>query len=84
MTSSIDSRQMPVEQAQEWQRLIDGLNLEELAKTPARGPQGADRFQYDLVITSGGERYQLVLNDPAVPDPLKPIVERMTALARRG
>ena len=42
----------------------------------------ADAFQYDLVIEAGGRRHEVRVNDPAVPVELKPLLARLTELAR--
>ena len=39
---------------------------------------GADRFQYDLTLVRGGERRSVRLREGAVPDALRPVLDRLS------
>ncbi len=45
---------------------------------------GADRFVYRLAVERDGDRHELTFGEQAVPEPLRPVVDRLVARARGG
>ena len=43
-------------------------------RSPIPGP-GADTYQYELEVEGGGDRHQVVVQQTAVPDDLRPLIE---------
>jgi hypothetical protein len=41
--------------------------------------KGADRFQYELTIEGPDDRHELVMSEDAIPDELRPLVDRLRA-----
>jgi hypothetical protein len=58
-------------EAAEVERLLDEL-------PPADRPRGADRFQYELRVTRGGETRAATLHEGAIPEEIRPLIDRLT------
>ena len=72
---TVDTSQLPAEQARELSELIEGVDLEDLARrSPLRG-RGADRFQYDLTVIAGEEERHVSLSEDAMPAELRPLIQ---------
>jgi hypothetical protein len=84
LRSTLDTATLPPAQAAEVAALVDRVDLAALARQARQAgpPRGADRFQYDLTVERGGRRQHLSLPDGAVPDELRPLLDRMIAEAR--
>lgn len=81
---SVDSRELPQEEAAELATLVEGVDLPALAgRQPEPGAGRPDRFQYDLAITRGDGSYRLQLREGEVPPELMPLIDRLLDLARR-
>jgi hypothetical protein len=66
--------------------LVAQANLPELAgRSPIRGP-GADVYQYELALEGDGPPSRVVVQQTAVPEQLRPLIERLErrAEAERG
>lgn len=81
---SVDTATLPPQQARELERLVAAADLPGLVARPAPPGRGADRFQYDLTIVHGGESHRLRVRDGSVPPQLRPLLDRLLALARRS
>lgn len=51
--------------------------FDEAGEHPERA-RGADRFQFDLTLVRGAERRSVRVREGAVPDALRPVVDRLT------
>jgi hypothetical protein len=57
--------------------LVAEADLPKLAeRSPIRGP-GADVYQYELVLEGDGPPRRVVVQQTAVPDELRPLIERL-------
>jgi emfourin len=79
-------------------RALEGLDLSGLAAgddagddpavdgpgTPPPGPGQPDRFHYDLAVDSDDGRQELSFGETAVPEALRPVVDRLVQRARTG
>lgn len=81
--ASVDTAQLPPEQALEIQELLDKIDLAALGERPLRLSRGADRFQYDITVTRGSERYTASIGESEVSPELRPLIDRLTEIARR-
>jgi hypothetical protein len=68
---------------------LDGLDLRRLmGQPPGAGgpspPEGGqpDRFQYALVIDRDGEHHEVSFGETALPEVLRPVVDRLVKRAR--
>jgi hypothetical protein len=59
------------DEAAELERLLDELPA-------ADPPRGADRFQYELRLTRGGETRVVTLHEGAIPAEIRPLIDRLT------
>ena len=74
-----DTEDLPAEEAAEVEQLVAGADLDELAaRSPIRG-RGADRFQYDLVVTEGEKARQVSITEDASSAELRALFERLLA-----
>lgn len=81
LTTRVDTEELPPPEAEELARLVERADLQTLAKRPP-GPGRADRFQYDLAITLEDRRYEVTLGETEVPETARPLLDRLTELAR--
>lgn len=87
LETSVDLAALTQEDAAEIEHDLAAVDLEALARSsPLRGP-GADGYQYDLTVQRGGETREVTVGETAVPDELRPLIDRLTrraAAERRG
>jgi hypothetical protein len=77
---ALDSADLPAAERDALEALIARARFFELSAEPAR-PR-PDAFQYDLEIEHAGRRHAVCVHDPVEPEALRPLLERLTALAR--
>jgi emfourin len=65
---------------------LAGVDVDALAAgvTTPGGPGAPDRFTYRLAVDRDGRRSELTFGERAVPEPLRPVVDRLVARARSG
>jgi emfourin len=80
LRTEVDTAKLADDQAREYDDMLSGLDLPRLAGTQNTG--GADRFQYDLAIHLGDEKYAMHYGEQSLPSELKPLVTRLTQDAR--
>jgi hypothetical protein len=84
--AAVDTIALPPEQGREIAELVGRVDFATLAdQTGSAGSapsRGADRFQYDLTVQLGDQRYRVSLPESAVPAELKPLLSRMLHYAR--
>lgn len=83
LETSVDLAELPQEEAADLEHDLAGVDLDALALgSPLRGP-GADAYQYDLTVQRGGETRELTVTETAVPDELRPLIDRLTRRAAK-
>src|SRR4051794_7431872 len=75
---SLDSEDLSAEEAAEFERLLAALD--DVPAAPP--PPGADRFQYELRVTRGGQTRTVTLPEGAIPAGLRPLIDRPTRPCR--
>lgn len=80
VTLPLEPEELEPAEVGEVERMLAGVDLEELARRPRR-PGGPDRFTYELEVERGGERHAVTLSEEEVPEGLKPALRRLTKLA---
>jgi hypothetical protein len=70
---SLDSDDLSAEEAAEFEPLLAALD-----DAPAAAAPGADRFQYELRVTRGGQTRTVTLHEGAIPAELRPLLDRLT------
>ncbi len=81
LRSSLDTSQLPPEEAAVIEALVEGANLGQLPSPSAR-PGAVDRFQYDLAVTRGGERLAVSVGENEVTPELRQLIDEVMARRR--
>ena len=80
---SVDTTSLPDDEARP---LCDAIHAARFFDLPANLPPqmaGADRFHYTLTVATAEQRHTVEMGETAVPDELRPLLRRLTVLARR-
>jgi hypothetical protein len=79
----LDTDDLPAGEAAHLARLLE--TARSALTDTARSHPAPDRFQYDLTIESGQSRIEShTLCEPDVPESVRPLIEQLTAMARRS
>ncbi|HEX8918925.1 MAG TPA: protealysin inhibitor emfourin [Chloroflexota bacterium] len=81
LTNSVDTAQLPPDQAAALEKLIGDAGFFDLPERLAPAKPVPDRFEYEVTVTSGEQSHTLVVNDAAAPASLKPLLNYLTTLA---
>ena len=84
LKASVDADNLPLDQAGELDALLRAADFFSLPERPAQPGSGADRFQYDITVTQGGRRHSVSIGESGLPPALRPLIDRLTDLARKG
>jgi len=75
LAMAADSEELPGEEAERLEALVRDLDLDDLAhRSPLRGG-GADRYQYDVVVTDEAGRYEITTSEDATPAELRALLD---------
>ncbi len=81
---SLDTNDLPPEEARALIRLVERADLAGLSKrSPIRG-SGADRFQYDLTITRGDEKQHVSVAEGKVTSELRALIDKLLEKPAQG
>jgi hypothetical protein len=53
----------------------------DLPKVASEKPSGADRFQYEIHVDDGGSKQRAVVQEGAMPEPVRKLVDRVQELS---
>lgn len=81
---TIDTETLPSEQAKELESLVDAAGFFELPAIVSTPSSGADRLNYRISIEAEGKKHTIETSDAVAPDSLRPLLRRLTVLARSG
>ncbi len=81
LSASVDTEQLPPETAASIRQALERVDLDALDASGITA-QGADRFQYDLIVRLGDKRKQASFGETAMPDELRPVIDLLIATAR--
>ncbi len=81
--SSLDTSELPPDDAAMIEALVEAANLGQLPSTAAR-PGEVDRFQYDLSVTRGGQRLAVSVGEKEVTPELRRLIDEVMARRRRS
>ena len=74
-TIAADTEELPEQEARQLENLVEQADIETLAqRSPLRG-RGADRFQYDLVVSHGGARREVTASEDVASSELRALVD---------
>ncbi len=80
--ASVDVAGLPPDAAAAVRDALSRVDLAALSDRPPGPPSGADRFQYDLTVTTGDRSQSVSLQESEVPAELRPLIKALLPLAR--
>jgi Emfourin len=80
---SINTDDLPPEEASKLTDLTREAKLEDLAQRSPIGGRGYDRFQYDLTVEDAGRRVKVTVAEDAASPELKSLINRLLQDRRR-
>lgn len=84
LTAAVDSDELPEAEARRVEALVAEIDLDDLAqRSPMRG-SGADRFQYDVVVSDRAARHEITASEDAAPSELRALIDWLLARGRSG
>lgn len=81
LSAAVDTDRLPADEANELARIVDAAGFFGLPAT-LKSTQGADQFTYRLTIEAGDRRHTVEVSESAVPDSLRPLIQRLATIAR--
>jgi hypothetical protein len=82
-SSDLESSQLSQEEGDELNRLVETSGFFDLpAEVRATAP-GADRFQYKLTVNDGARTHTVALDEAAVPERLRPLLNWVISKVRK-
>ncbi len=82
-THDIGPADLTPEDSTELNRLIDSSHFFDLPTQLRAANPGADRFQYKLGLNTGDREHTVELDDAAVPENVRPLLNWVAAKARK-
>jgi len=82
LSVNVDIQTLPADQSAALAKLIRDsgfFNLPAQIKSPYGG---ADRFEYRLTISDAGRSHSVTVGEAAMPESLRPLIERLTEMAK--
>jgi hypothetical protein len=82
---TLDSQQMPEEEAARWARLVQAAHFfDRPAVVGAPRPGAADYRRYTITVEEGGRHHTVQLTDPVQDPDLKALLDALKTAAARG
>lgn len=82
MTTEVDTSKLSTEQASQLHSLVAAANFFQLSTTIA-APNQPDRFQYQITVQEGDRQRSITVDESAMPNTLRPLVDCLTNYARQ-
>lgn len=82
MRDAIDTSKLPPEQARDLESLVTEAAFFDIPARVSVAPENADRFTYKITVESAAGKHTVETGDEEAPDTLKPLLRRLTVLAR--
>ncbi len=82
LTADIDSSRLDSDEAHRLVGLIQDADFFALPANFTEVEGAADQFQYLITITDGSAEHTVQVSDSSAPDTLRPLLRRLTRLAR--
>ncbi len=80
--TSVDVSSLPADAAAAVSGALSRVDVGALARRSATEPTMADRFQYDLTVTTGDQSHSVSLQEAEVPAELRPLISALMPLAQ--
>ncbi len=81
LSCSLDTDQLPDDQASELNKLIGDSAFFELPEKMLPEKPQPDRFEYHVNVDAGDKSHAVMVSDAAAPDSLRPLLNYLTTLA---
>jgi hypothetical protein len=81
--SNLDLDEMPEDESQDIQRLVLETNFFNIPQNLIE-PSLYDEYEYTITVESGNSHHTVHTSDTSAPESLKPLLEKLSALAREG
>lgn len=81
LTTSLDTEELPAEQASNLDKLISDAHFFELPENIAPDSPKPDRFEYRLTVSDEKKTHSVLVNDSAAPETLRPLLNYLTTMA---
>lgn len=82
LSLNLDTLASPADEAKLIEQLVETAGFFDLPAALPSPPGSADRFQYQIEIDSSGRQHAVDIGEAAIPDSLRPLIEKLTTLAR--
>ncbi len=83
LQTTVDTDQLSPKEARQLSSLVDAAKLFDLPDAPPPASQGADQFQYKLVVDAQGKQKTITTNDAAATQDLQALLDWLTDRARK-
>lgn len=83
ISTTIDTQELPPQESEQLYRFVEEASFFELPPSPSN-PGGADQFSYSLTVVEGARQHTVEISDANAPDELRPLLRKLTQLARRA
>jgi hypothetical protein len=84
LATIVDTASLARDEAQVLHNLVADAGFFDLPGHIERADTGADRFQYALTVQASGQQHTVEVGESAIPDALRPLIDKLTTLARSG
>ena len=74
-------RSLSPDEARNLEEMVKAADVFNLPAATARSTQGADRFQYVVMVEAGGKRHTVQISEAVAPAALRPLLDFLTKLA---
>jgi hypothetical protein len=79
----IDLDKLPPEDANKLNQLVEASDFFNLPEAIAASRPGVDRFHYTVTVNASGKKHTVDVDEAAIPPKLKPLIQQLTAAARK-
>lgn len=83
LSVTLDTDSLPAEDSGRLHNLINAVSLFDQPDFMRSATPGADRFHYEIKLEAEGRVKTIEIDESAVPEILRPLLEYLTGLARR-
>ncbi len=81
LTTSVETTQLPPDQAVTIHKLIDDSRFFQLPENIAPPKPMPDSFQYRITVASAEQTHTVSVSDSACPDSLRPLIDYLSKMA---
>ncbi len=82
MTATVNTESLSSEEARDLHEMVEAAGFFDLPAVITTPTPGADRFHYKLTVEAEGRQHTVEMGEAAVPEALRPLLQRLTAMAR--